>query len=348
MELEARPVTGGCGGACACHSTSNETSGALRWVEYAPAGCAFLALVAWLGGYLGLSPVSIHALYAIAIGAGGWPLLAGAWQALLSRSLDMNVLMSVAVIGAAWLGDWAEAASLVVLYAISNWVEERSVSRSRHSIEALMQLAPQRVLVKRDSPPVTHEVDAETVALGEIFLVRAGERVALDGVVAAGRSQVNQAPVTGESTPVEKAIGDEVFAGTLNSSGVLEVRATRSAHDGTMAHIARLVAAAHSQKSPRQRTVERFARVYTPVVMAVAILVAVLPPLVLGTAWSVSVYRALALLVAACPCGFVLSGPVASWCALSQAARNGILIRGSGALETLAGYTPSPLTRPGR
>ena len=166
--------------------------------------------------------------------------------------------------------------------------------------------------------------------------MRAGERLALDGTIESGASELNQAPVTGESTPVYKASGDEVFAGTLNGGGAFEVRATRPAREGTVARIARLVEEAESQRSPRQRLVEKFARRYTPVVMLIATAVALVPPLALGAAWNDSVLRALALLVAACPCAFVLGGPVATICALSAAARGGVLIRGGGALENLA------------
>ncbi|HVF84488.1 MAG TPA: cation-translocating P-type ATPase, partial [Abditibacteriaceae bacterium] len=237
-------------------------------------------------------------------------------------------------LGAAILGDWPEAAALVVLYTLSEALEEWGLNRSRRAMTNLMQLTPTRVLRQRDNQ--TTEVEADEIEVGDHFLVRAGERIALDGIVLAGNSGVDQSPVTGESVPVEKTAGDEVFAGTLNSDRVLEVCATRLASEGTVARIARLVDEAASQKSPRQRATETFARRYTPFVFIAAILLATVPPMLFHATWRASVTQGLSLLVAACPCAFVIGGPIATICALSAAARRGILVRQSTSLETLS------------
>ncbi len=295
--------------------------------------CGALAFVAWIVSRVSFPSLPI-ALYVVALAVGGWPLLRGAVRSLRKLALDMNVLMSAAVIGAAILGDWPEAASLVVLYTLSESLEEWSLGRSRRAMTNLLQLTPTRVVVKCDNQ--TREVEADEVQIGEHFLVRAGERIALDGVVVEGTSSVDQAPVTGESVPVEKTVSDEVFAGTLNTDRVLEVRATHLASEGTTARIAYLVDEAAAQKSPRQRATETFAKRYTPFVFVAALLLAIVPPLVFHAMWRDSVVRGLSLLVAACPCAFVIGGPIATICALSSAAKRGVLVRQSSALETLA------------
>ena len=259
----------------------------------------------------------------------------GAVRALGKRSLDMNLLMSAAVIGAGALGEWGEAAALVWLYAVANRVEERSLGRARNAISSLLSLAPSRVLRRNHRGDWT-EVDAGLVRIGEHFLTRAGERIALDGELLSPLAQLDESPVTGESLPVEKRAGDAVLAGTLNVGDALEARASRPASQGTAARIARLVEEAGANASPRQRATERFAKTYTPIVFVAAIAVAIVPPLWLRAVWHDSIYRALALLVAACPCAFVLSGPVATWCALAALSRRGVLARGGAALESLA------------
>lgn len=333
------PAKSGCCSSCSSHSHAhdghNHSHGVSEaWHRAGVFVCGALGVLGWIVAHWKLAPGTEKWLYALAVVAGAWPVVYGAWNALRTRSLDMNILMSVAVIGACILGDWGEAAALIFLYAVSEWLEEASVRRSQSAITGLMSLAPSRALVRRDGE--LQELDADGVALDEIFVVRAGERIPLDGIVVSGASSVDQAPVTGESIPVEKNQGDEVFAGTLNGNGVLDIRATRPAHEGTTARIGRMVLEAQTQKSKRQRTMEKFALRYTPFVLVVAIVAAIFPPLVLKHSWNESVLRALALLVAACPCAFVLSGPVATICALSAAARRGVLIRGSAAMETLA------------
>ncbi len=272
--------------------------------------------------------------YVAVVVLGGWPLARGAVRAFGKRSLDMNLLMSAAVIGAGALGEWGEAAALVWLYAVANRVEERSLGRARGAISALISLAPARVLRFERGDWV--EVEAGAVRVGERFLTRAGERVALDGVLLSPLAQLDESPVTGESLPVEKRADDAVLAGTLNVGDALEARATRHASQGTAARIARLVEEAGANASPRQQATERFAKTYTPIVFVAAVAVALVPPLLLRAGWHDSIYRALALLVAACPCAFVLSGPVATWCALAALSRRGVLARGGAALESLA------------
>ena len=273
--------------------------------------------------------------YCAVVILGGWPLARGAVRAFGKRSLDMNLLMSAAVIGAGALGEWGEAAALVWLYAVAMRVEERSLAGARGAINALISLAPARVL--RFDKGDWAEVEANDVRVGERFLTRAGERVALDGVLLSPLAQLDESPVTGESLPVEKRAGDAVLAGTLNVGDALEAQASRPASQGTAARIARLVEQAGANASPRQRATERFAKTYTPIVFVGAVMVALVPPLFLGAPWHHSIYRALALLVAACPCAFVLGGPVAVWCALAALSRRGVLARGGAALESLAG-----------
>ena len=256
-----------------------------------------------------------------------------ALTALRTRTLDINVLMIVAVIGAIALGDWGEAASVVFLFAIAQWLEVRTLERARQAIRALLDLSPQEALVKRHGHE--HRTPVDGIAVGEEIVVRPGDKIPLDGEVVAGRSDVNEAPITGESLPVDKAPGHEVYAGTINGHGALEVRVTRVRRDTRLARIIHLVETAQAQRAPVQTFVDRFARVYTPAVLALALLVAAVPPLLGGDAgtW---IYRSLVLLVISCPCALVISTPVSIVAALAGAARNGVLIKGGAFLERLA------------
>jgi Cd2+/Zn2+-exporting ATPase len=273
-------------------------------------------------------------------------------RALLSiRSgvLDIHVLMVVAVVGAALLGEWSEAASVVFLFALAQLLETRAMDRARGAIRSLMDLAPAEALVRRAGAERRMPVD--DVAIGDVVIVRPGEKVPLDGRVVAGTSQVNQAPVTGESLPADKAAGDEVFAGTINGRGALDVQVTRLRRDSTLARIIHLVERAQAQRAPSQAFVDRFARIYTPIVLAAAVVVAVIPPLLLDGAWSTWFYRSLVLLVISCPCALVISTPVSIVSALAAAARKGVLIKGGARLERLAGVPACGRwrsTRPGR
>ena len=264
-----------------------------------------------------------------------------AWFSVRQRSLDINALMVIAVIGAILLGDWIEAAAVVWLFGIAQWLETLSMVRARRAVRALMTDTPATAIVRRDG--ADHSVPVADVRVGDRVVVRPGDRLPIDGIVVAGATEINQAPVTGESVPVDKAIGDGVFAGSINGTGAIEVEATRPASDSTIARIVHLVEAAQSQRAPVQTFVERFARRYTPAIVALAVLMIAIGPLATGgvDGWSrdlaVWTYRALALLVVACPCALVISTPVSFVSALTSAARNGVLIKGGAHLERLSG-----------
>jgi Cd2+/Zn2+-exporting ATPase len=240
--------------------------------------------------------------------------------------------MSIAVTGAMVIGHWPEAAMVMVLFALAEVIEARSLDRARDAIRGLMDLAPETATVQR-SDGSWSDVDAKTVAVGSRVRVKPGERIALDGTILQGRSSVNQAPITGESLPVEKAAGDSVFAGTINDSGSFEYRVTAAASDSTLARIIHAVEAAQGSRAPTQRFVDQFARLYTPIVFAVALAVAIVPPLVFGATWLDWIYKALVLLVIACPCALVISTPVSIVSGLAAAAKRGILIKGGVYLE---------------
>ena len=272
------------------------------------------------------------ALSAVAILTGGLGTYKKGWIALRHRNLNMNALMSIAVTGAMLIGHWPEAAMVMVLFALAELIEAKSLDRARRAIRGLMDLAPEQATVQQ-ADGSWHEFEARQVALGSRVRVRPGERLALDGQVLEGRSTINQAPITGESLPVEKAPGDAVFAGTINESGSFEYRVTAAANDSTLARIIHAVEAAQGSRAPTQRFVDQFARWYTPAVFFVALAVAVIPPLATGAAWMPWLYKALVLLVIACPCALVISTPVTIVSGLAAAARRGILIKGGVYLE---------------
>jgi Cd2+/Zn2+-exporting ATPase len=277
----------------------------------------------------------IVAAYGVAIASGGLYSVRRALHAARSLALDINVLMLVAVAGAMVLGEWSEGASVVFLFALAQLLEARAMERARGAIRALMDLTPAEALV-RGADDGFRRVPVERIAVGDIVVVKPGEKIPLDGLVASGDSHVNQAPVTGESLPVEKRAGDEVFAGTINGRGGLDVRVTRLRGDSTLARIIDLVERAQAQRAPSQTFVERFARVYTPAVLVLAALIATVPPALLGGEWGVWIYRSLVLLVISCPCALVISTPVSVVSALAAAARKGVLIKGGAHLERLA------------
>lgn len=270
-------------------------------------------------------PVIAMSLLAIALG--GRDTLRKGFTALRTLTLNINFLMSIAVIGAALIGQWPEAAVVIWLFGIAELIESASLDRARNAIRALMQLAPETALVRNESGAWV-EMRAADVRKEALVRVRPGERIALDGIVASGESSVNQAPITGESMPVDKGVGDPVFAGTINERGVLEFRVTAAKGDTTLDRIARSVQEAQGQRAPTQRFVDRFARVYTPVVFAVAIMIAFVPPLAMGGDWYEWFYKALVLLVIACPCALVISTPVTVVSGLAAAARRGIVVKG--------------------
>jgi Cd2+/Zn2+-exporting ATPase len=271
-------------------------------------------------------PPAARLAYLAAIVAGGWFVAPRALAALRRLRPDMNLLMTLAVLGAVAIGEWLEAATVAFLFAFSLALEAWSVGRARRAVEALLELSPPRARVLGDDG-AEREVEAASVAVGTRFRVRPGERIALDGRVVAGASEVDQAPITGESEPVAKEPGDPVFAGTINGRGALEVESTKPAGATTLARILRSVEEARSRRSPAERWVERFARVYTPAVFAGALAVALGGPPLLGWAPGDALYRALALLVIGCPCALVVSTPVAVVAALAAAARHGVLVR---------------------
>lgn len=273
----------------------------------------------------------VAALAVAAILGAGLPTYKKGWIALKNRNLNINALMSIAVTGAMLIGQWPEAAMVAVLFAIAELIEAKSLDRARNAIRGLLQLAPELATVQVDGD--WRDVPAKSVALEARVRVRPGERIALDGEVLDGRSSVNQAPITGESLPVEKQPGDTLFAGTINGEGALEYRVTRVADDSTLARIIHAVEEAQGSRAPTQRFVDQFSRIYTPVVFLIAIATALLPPLFFGGAWLDWVYRALVLLVIACPCALVISTPVTIVSGLSAAARLGILIKGGVFLE---------------
>jgi len=287
----------------------------------------------------GAPPWSRMALFAVAIVVGGMPVARHAFQELwLSRSLGINTLMVIAVVGAAFIGEWAEAAIVVVLFSLGEVLEGFAAEQARGALESLLDLAPP-VALKLLPAGETQEVAVEQLTVGERVLVRPGDRVSVDGVVRAGESAVDQAPVTGESVPVEKKPGDKVFAGTINTTGALEVEVTRLAADNTLSRMVALVREAQSRQAPVQRFIDRFARVYTPAVAGVAALVAVVPPLLFGQPfWGDQgwLMRALQMLVIACPCALVISTPVSLVSAMTNAASRGVLIKGGRYLEALS------------
>lgn len=251
-------------------------------------------------------------------------------SALFARTVDMNMLMTIAIIGASIIGQWHEAASVAFLYSVSNLLESYTMEKTRHSIRDLMSIAPRDALVRRDGQET--RLPVEELRLDDVVIITPGEKIAVDGVVMEGTSSVNQAPITGESVPVEKSAGDDVYAGTLNELGALEVRVTRLAADSTLARITHLVEEAQAQRAPSQAFIDRFAKYYTPAVLGLAVLVAVVPPLLDGL-WSEWFKRALTLVVIACPCALVISTPVTIVAAIGNAARFGVLIKGGAFLE---------------
>lgn len=271
------------------------------------------------------------ALLAVSTVAGGWYVVPRGIRAARSRALDMNFLMSVAAIGAWLIGEQAEAAATLFLFAIAELLEAYSMDRARNAIKSLMDLSPAEATVLRDGREL--RLGVAEIEIGDVVLIRPGEKIAVDGGIVAGRSSVNQAPITGESMPVDKTSGDQVFAGTLNGHGALQVRSAKRANDTTLARIIHAVEEAQASRAPSQTFVDRFARVYTPAVVGLAVLIALIPPLIGFGSWNTWTYRALAMLVIACPCALVISTPVSIVSGLTAAARAGVLIKGGAFLE---------------
>jgi Zn2+/Cd2+-exporting ATPase len=311
-------------------AVSRSSSARLRLLVLSGAAWGAGEALQWFGAPL----LAVIPIFLVSIAAGGIHTARRGWAAVRSLALDINALMLVAVVGAAAIGQWSEAAAVIFLFALAQWLETRSMDRARHAIRALMDLAPADALVRRDGQE--RRVPVDGIAVGETIIVTPGERIPIDGCVTNGESDVNQAPITGESAAADKRPGDEVFAGTINGHGALEIRVTKLRRDTTMARIINLVEVAQAQRAPSQSFVERFARFYTPSVIVVASLVAAVPPLFFGQPFGDWFYRALVLLVISCPCALVISTPVSVVSALAGAARRGVLIKGGIHLERAA------------
>jgi len=300
------------------------------WWPLALAGVAALSaeIVHWVG-----LPEWLSALLAIiAITIGGIGTYQKGWIALRHGNLNINALMSIAVTGAVLLRQWPEAAMVMVLFTLAELIEAKSLDRARNAIRSLVQLTPELATVQQADGNWA-ELPVKAITIGQIVRVKPGERVALDGLVMSGQSSINQAPITGESLPVEKTVGDSVFAGTINESGSFEYQVTTESTHSTLARIIHAVEEAQGARAPTQRFVDQFAKVYTPAVFAFALAVALVPPLLLNGGWHDWVYRALVLLVIACPCALVISTPITIVSGLAAAARHGILIKGGVYLE---------------
>ena len=311
------------------------TADALHWWRDRRLQWVLLAAALWIVGialsFTGGQGPLVTALFAGAIVVGGWPFARAGVQSARARRLDMNVLMTVSAIGAAVLGEWGEGAAVVVLFALGGALQTRTLERTRGAIRGLMALSP-ATASRVDAAGAETQMPVEALAIGDLVRVRPGERIPADGIVVEGFSAVDQSPITGESMPADKAPGDDCFAGTVNGPGALLLRVSREAADSTLARVIHLVEEAQGSKAPAQQMVDRFAAVYTPAVIAGAAALAVAGSLVTDDprTW---IYRALALLVIACPCALVISTPVSIVSAIGAASRRGILVKGGAALE---------------
>ncbi|TCL03261.1 Cd2+/Zn2+-exporting ATPase [Sodalis ligni] len=326
LGMDSRPVADAAAGAAG----NAPEPAAKPWWPLALAGVAALCAegVHWAGW-----PVWIGAALALAaIAIGGLGTYKKGWIALRHGNLNINALMSIAVTGALLIGQWPEAAMVMVLFALAELIEAKSLDRARNAIRGLVQLTPELATVRQPDGGWA-DVFAGDIEPGRIVRVKPGERIALDGIITDGQSSVDQAPITGESLPVDKTAGDTVFAGTINGAGAFEFRVTAAAAHSTLARIIHAVEEAQGARAPTARFIDRFARIYTPAVFVIALAVAVLAPLLSGGGWYEWAYRALVMLVIACPCALVISTPVTIVGGLGAAARNGILIKGGAYLE---------------
>ncbi|MDF2911195.1 MAG: heavy metal translocating P-type ATPase, partial [Sporolactobacillus laevolacticus] len=311
---------------------------------------AVLLIISWLlGNQYGEQHIFPMIGFLAAIIIGGYSLFTEGFKNLIRLDFDMDTLMTIAIIGAAAIGKWEEGATVVILFAISEALEGYSADKARHSIQSLMNIAPKETLIRRNGQELV--VPVEDVQVGDTMIVKPGQKLSMDGVVTKGTSTLNQSAITGESVPLTKTIDDEVFAGTLNEEGLLEVKVTKRVEDTTLSKIIHLVEESQAQKAHSQTFVDRFAKVYTPAIIIFAMLLSVIPPLFMGASWGDWIYRGLALLVVGCPCALVISTPVAIVTAIGNAAKNGVIIKGgihleeAGSLSVIAFDKTGTLTR---
>ena len=294
-------------------------------------GFILVAVISQLS--LGEDHLLTKALYILAIIIGGFDLFKEGFSDLIKLDFSMESLMTVAIIGAAFIGEWAEGSIVVILFAISEALERFSMDKARQSIRSLMDIAPKEALIRRNN--VEQLVSVDKIDIDDIMIIKPGQKIAMDGLVINGHSSVNQAAITGESVPVEKQLDDEVFAGTLNEEGVLEVKVTKKVTDTTIAKIIHLVEEAQGERAPAQAFVDKFAKYYTPFIIIMALLIVVVPPLFFGGDWNKWLYQGLSILVVGCPCSLVISTPVSIVSAIGNAAKNGVLVKGGVYLEEI-------------
>ncbi|CAD0150708.1 putative cadmium-transporting ATPase [Streptococcus thermophilus] len=294
-------------------------------------GFILVAVISQLS--LGEDHLLTKALYILAIIIGGFDLFKEGFSDLIKLDFSMESLMTIAIIGAAFIGEWAEGSIVVILFAISEDLERFSMDKARQSIRSLMDIAPKEALIRRNN--VEQLVSVDKIDIDDIMIIKPGQKIAMDGLVINGHSSVNQAAITGESVPVEKQLDDEVFAGTLNEEGVLEVKVTKKVTDTTIAKIIHLVEEAQGERAPAQAFVDKFAKYYTPFIIIMALLIVVVPPLFFGGDWNKWLYQGLSILVVGCPCSLVISTPVSIVSAIGNAAKNGVLVKGGVYLEEI-------------
>ncbi|MBS3731170.1 cadmium-translocating P-type ATPase [Lactococcus lactis subsp. lactis] len=294
-------------------------------------GFILVAVISQLS--LGEDHLLTKALYILAIIIGGFDLFKEGFSDLIKLDFSMESLMTIAIIGAAFIGEWAEGSIVVILFAISEALERFSMDKARQSIRSLMDISPKEALIRRNN--VEQLVSVDKIDIDDIMIIKPGQKIAMDGLVINGHSSVNQAAITGESVPVEKQLDDEVFAGTLNEEGVLEVKVTKKVTDTTIAKIIHLVEEAQGERAPAQAFVDKFAKYYTPFIIIMALLIVVVPPLFFGGDWNKWLYQGLSILVVGCPCSLVISTPVSIVSAIGNAAKNGVLVKGGVYLEEI-------------